>query len=492
MKKILKNKIYNALILILTFVFIFTFTNIKAYAKEEVLNTSTNVVLQDEKGEALNEAKNLINDYYVKGASNDVLNSSSIEEMIEKLKDPYSKYFTQEEYSDFIGSINDEFCGIGIYLDEDNEGIKVLSILKSSPSEEAGLKAGDVILKVDGISLKNKSLQYASEHLKGKEGTYVKVTVKRNNELLNFKIERKTIYSPTAISKVIGENLGYIRISSFGQNTGDDFLYALENLQKKDVMGYIVDLRFNGGGYVSSALDIAGYFIGDNPVVIMESKSKKQIVYNGFKHDNIIKKPIIFLVNEYSASASEILSAALKDYGKVFLIGKRTYGKGVAQNIFPLKEGGVLKITTFEFFSPKKNKIQNIGVLPDITVSDEEDSLQVAKLLLQGSSHLKIPKVKDGDLKEIVKKDGDNTIYIKFNKGLDYKSVNKNNIELLAKESGNVIPAEFLVKDGIEIMMNLKEKLKKNETYYLLVNDKIVSKTGKKLSNGEVVKISVK
>ncbi|MBU3189897.1 Ig-like domain-containing protein [Clostridium bowmanii] len=343
----------------------------------------------------LQEGKNIIKSNYVNTVSDYVLNAPDLTEMVKRLNDPYSDYFTKKEYSEFTGSINNTFSGIGIGIDLVPEGIRVSRVIENSPAIDAGLVAGDIIVQADNSSLVGiTSTEEAIKYIKGESGTYVKIVVHRGTEVLNFNIQRREIKSPTVECKMLTGKVAYITIVSFGEDTGDLFSKALTKMNDLGAKSYIIDLRYNGGGYMGTALDIAGHFIGNEPAIIIEDKNSVQYKYKAVAHDKLIDKPIIFLINQYSASASEILAAAVKDYDKALFVGTTTYGKGVAQQMFPLSDGSYLKLTVEKFFSPQGNIIHKIGISPDFKAADDVvDSLKVANLLLSGAS---VPKDKSG------------------------------------------------------------------------------------------------
>ena len=343
----------------------------------------------------LQEGKDILKNNYVSTVSDYVLSAPDLDEMVKRLDDPYSAYFTKEEYSEFVGSINNTFCGIGIGINMVSQGIEVTRVIENSPALDAGLQVGDIIVQADNNALGGLlSAEEATKYIKGEEGSYVKLVVQRSSEVLNFNIQRREIKLPTVKSEMLTGKVAYIAITSFGEDTGDLFS---EELNKMDALGadsYIIDLRYNGGGYMGTALDIAGHFIGNVPAIVVEDKSQNKYKYAAVDHGKQIGKPVIFLINEYSASASEILAAAVKDYDKAIFIGTNTYGKGVAQQMFPLSDGSFLKLTVEKFFSPYGNVIHKTGVSPNFEVKDEEvDSLKVANLLLSSTS---LPKDKSG------------------------------------------------------------------------------------------------
>ena len=336
----------------------------------------------------LEEGKDVLKSNYVSTVSDYVLSAPDLSEMVKRLNDPYSDYFTKDEYSEFVGSINNTFCGIGIGIDMVPQGVKVSRVIEDSPALEVGLKAGDIIVQADNNNLVGiSSSEEAIKYIKGEAGSYVKIVVIRGSEVLNFNIQRREIKLPTVRSEMLADKAAYISISSFGEDTGDLFSTELKKMDSLGANSYIIDLRYNGGGYLGTALDIAGHFIGPSPAIIIEDKLGDKYKYKAVDHGEPIAKPVIFLINEYSASASEILAAAVKDYDKAMFIGTTTYGKGVAQQMFPLSDGSFLKLTVEKFYSPYGNVIHKTGVSPNFEVKDEEvDSMKVANLLLSSTS----------------------------------------------------------------------------------------------------------
>lgn len=333
------------------------------------------------------EAKGVLKNNYVSTVSDYVLSATDLNEMMKRLNDPYSDYFTKEEYSEFVDSINNIFYGIGVGIDIVPQGVRVTKVFENSPAFEAELKPGDIIVQANNNNLAGLSAEEATKYIKGEAGSYVKIVVHRDAEILNFNIQRREIKVATVTSEMQAGKAAYISISSFGEVTSDLFSAELRKMDELGANSYIIDLRNNGGGYMSAALDIAGHFIGNSPAIIVEDKSQSKIKYRAVDHGKVIEKPVIFLINEYSASASEILAAAVKDYNKAIFVGTTTYGKGVAQQMFPLSDGSFLKITMEEFYSPYGNVIHKTGVSPDFEVKDKNvDSLKVAKLLLSSTT----------------------------------------------------------------------------------------------------------
>jgi carboxyl-terminal processing protease len=358
-----KCKIHNLACILALMIFMVTSLSFNVHASSSVLD----------------EARTIIQNNYVTPVSNSTLYEPTIEDIVKSLNDPYSEYFSKQQEQDFLNYVNNKMCGIGVYLDMVSEGIKVTSVIEGSPAMEAGIQEGDVIITADGKSLAGLTAAQASSYVKGDEGTSVNLEVKRNGTILKFNIKRKEISVPTVTGKMLNDTTAYIDIVSFGEDTSKLFSTKLQELNMNNPSNYIIDLRNNGGGYMGTALGIAGNFIGPKPAITVEDKQGNKERYLAEDEGSIIDKPVIFLVNENTASASEILSAAVKDYKKAFFIGTNTYGKGVAQEIFPLSDGSALKITTEKFYSPFGKTIQKVGVTPDFEVKNI-DSLAIAEL----------------------------------------------------------------------------------------------------------------
>lgn len=475
--------------------------------------------------------------------------------MVEALKDPYSVYFSSSEYKDFINGIDMKISGIGVRFQIVPEGVKVLSVLKDSGAENAGIKEGDIIVEADGKSLAGLAEDKVILYLRGDEETKVNVKVKRGNSFLNFTITRKVIVSPTVEGKIINNHTGYIRIYTFGEDTASKFKEILVELNKKSPSNYIIDLRDNPGGYLNTALDIAGYFIGDNTVVKIRDKDGDEEEYKAYKHDIKIDKPVIFITNEGSASASEVLTGAVKDFYAAFVVGDRTFGKGLVQTLFSLSDGSYLKLTTLKFFSPLGKEINKVGITPDFNV-DKDNVEAVAELLLgdSGKSHNKTGFVRvkinnrifEIDLnlarqekyfkayKIILEKAKESGNYIKFGSSIgwvdmpeefknspqflyypDYRQlqdllnvpVNKkftvdfninidkstipNSIELLDIKTGERIQLNFEFKDGKKVVAVPKNELKIGGEYYFVINPTVKGENGVNLKEGTITYVKV-
>lgn len=331
---------------------------------------------------------------YIGEINDEDLIEGAIKGYVAGLGDPYTVYYTKEEMDDIMQETNGNYVGIGIYmtLDTEKNAILVLSPIENSPAEEAGLMPGDIITKVDGVSYTGDQLDEASNKIKGKEGTKVTLEILRGEETKTFEIERRTVLISHITTKVLENNIGYIAISDFEGGCADEFREKYLELEKQGITKLIIDIRDNGGGIVDEALEIAEMITDKgSTLLITTDKNEKEDVTKSTS-DPIINVPIVLLTNEYSASASEILAAALKENGKATLVGTTTYGKGIIQELHQLSDGSGLKITTNEYFTPNHNAIHEIGIEPDIEVelSDEakaqlelpeEDDTQLQKAI---------------------------------------------------------------------------------------------------------------
>lgn len=315
----------------------------------------------------LEKYRSIIDQYYLGEVNEDDLKEGAIKGFIEGLGDPYTEYISKEEMEEYMQDTLGNYVGIGIYmvLDEEEGKIKVLSPMKGSPAEQAGIQPGDIIETVDGETYTKEEMSEVSDKIKGKEGTTVKIGIKRGDENLEFEIKRENIKVNPVEGKVLENNIGYIQFSSFDETTAEDFKAKYEELQKQGITSLVIDLRNNGGGLVDQAIDIADLFVEkDTPLLYEVDKDGNEEVTKAEK-DVTITIPTIILTNENTASASEILAGALKDLGKAKIVGTKTYGKGVIQEILTLKDGSGIKITTEEYQTPNHNKINKVGIEPD-------------------------------------------------------------------------------------------------------------------------------
>ena len=317
--------------------------------------------------------KGKIDQEYIGDIDENSLIDGAIKGYVSGLNDVYSEYLTEDEMSSFSEDIEGEFVGIGVYITKDTENnlIVVYGTIQNSPAQEAGLKTGDIITSVDGVECNGDNYDTITNDIKGKEGTKVSIGILRNGEELNFEIERKKVAVEHVTSQILENDIGYINISSFEGNVSEEFENAFDNLESQGITSLIIDIRNNGGGIVDESLAIAELMTDKGQTLLIESNKNGEEEVIKSEKDKKIDMPIVLLVNEYSASASEILAGILKeDVENVTLIGNTTYGKGVIQALYKFTDGSGLKLTTNEYFTPNHNKINKLGIEPDIKIDD--------------------------------------------------------------------------------------------------------------------------
>ena len=288
------------------------------------------------------------------------------------LGDDYSCYYTAEEYKKFMEVSEGNYEGIGAYISTNSSGYcYIVSPMKDSPAEESGIKAGDIIYKVDDKIVTDKTSDEIVAMIKGKEGTKVKITVAREGEddYLDLVVTRKKIESPTVSYEVKKDNIGYIEVTSFDNVTTNQFKEALIELQKKKVKGLVIDLRNNPGGNLDVVVDMLDMFLSKGQLIVYteDKKGNRTETYRA-QNDAIVDLPLAVLVNENSASASEIFAGAIKDYKIGKIVGKTTFGKGIVQTVLPLKDGSAIKFTIAKYFTPKGKYIHGKGIKPDVEI----------------------------------------------------------------------------------------------------------------------------
>ncbi len=332
--------------------------------------------------------------FYVDPVSESVLNAESIDEMIRLLNDPYTCFLTPEQYNSFISPGQ---SGIGIYMEGVPQGILVKSLILGSPAEEGGVQPGDIIIMVkehlaeSWTTLAGFSADQGGSLIRGPAGSRVDLTVIRGNELLYFTLTREKIEPPPVVASLPDPDIALLELNTFLNNENKPatpalFSEALQDMESQCVKGYILDLRDNSGGYVDNALKIAGFFIGEQRAMLVRPPVTSETAQ---KQELLITKPTVVLINQNTASASEILSGALQDYNCALFLGQKTYGKGCMQSICQIyNQGelyGYLKITTARFYTPLGHTVDRVGVVPDICI-DLTDPMLAARLLLSATA----------------------------------------------------------------------------------------------------------
>lgn len=329
--------------------------------------------------------ESFIEDKYYKDYDKDNAMENAVKGYVSSLGDPYTQYFTASEYEKFYSEVTGEFCGIGVMLtnDTENNAILIIDVFEKSPAEKAGLQEGDIITKVEGVSYDGEQLNEATDKMKGEEGTEVNITVlkKDKGNEIDLKIIRQNIVAETVDSEVIDENIGYIHISQFGTNTASEFVTHLDTLMSKNIKGLIVDVRDNPGGSTETLEAIASCVLPKGAVIYYtaDKNDNKQYFKSEMDGEDV---PLVVLANENSASASEIFVGAVKDNKRGVVVGTKTFGKGLVQEIVPLRDGSAIKITIEKYYTPNGNYIHGKGIEPDYVVELEgESDTQLEKAL---------------------------------------------------------------------------------------------------------------
>lgn len=302
--------------------------------------------------------------------------------------DLYTNYYTEEEFEEYTSELDSEFYGIGVQIMNNEDGaVLVDSVFQGSPAEEAGMKAGDIIIKIDDFDSSNVSVSEASNKLRGKKGTEVDVVVLRNNKEVKMTITRDKVKATYVTGKMMDDEIGYIRISEFASDVASDFEKYYDEFSNKNMKGLVIDLRDNPGGLVNEATDIANLLLKKDMTIISTTNKTGETQTEKDVTDEYAKVPVVVLVNGNSASASEILSCALQDNGMATIIGEKSYGKGIIQEVKTLNDGSGITITIDEYLSPKGHQIHQKGITPDVTVKAESDKA-ISKLTLDEDNQL--------------------------------------------------------------------------------------------------------
>ena len=335
-----------------------------------------------EKIDLFGEVLNNIKKDYVDEVNQSEIMDSAINGVLQSL-DPYSAYMSPELFKEMQTDTKGEFGGLGIEIGMEAGVVKVISPIDDTPAEKAGIKAGDYIVKIGEDQVQGKSLMEAVKLMRGPVGTTINLTVRRKNvkKPLEFKITRKIIEVRSVSSEILSKkkNIGYIRLKSFNENSDNQFLKSIKRFEKNPkIKGYIIDLRNNPGGLLTQAINITDYFLDDGEIV--STKGRKITETRKFfakRGDEIDGKPLVVLINNGSASASEIFAGALKDHKRAIILGENSYGKGSVQSIIPLNNGGGMRLTISKYYLPSGKSISEVGVTPDILVEEINDDFKI-------------------------------------------------------------------------------------------------------------------
>lgn len=325
----------------------------------------------DDVNQKVKEINELIDNYFYFDVDREAQEEALYDGIMDGLDDPYSVYYTPEEYADLQEDTSGEYVGIGAVVTE-NEDMNVMIVrpIKDSPAEEVGLQPEDIIVEVDGTAITDQELSVVVDMIRGKEGTTAHLKIYRQGEsdYLEFDVPRRVVENYTVSSEMLDEQVGYLEITQFNDNTAKEFIEAFEACQDKGAQAMIIDLRDNPGGLLTSVVEICDYIMDDGMIVYTEDKNGKVIGKFEDTGKHSVDIPLVVLVNGNSASASEIFSGAMQDTGKAEIVGTTTFGKGIVQSVIPLEDGSAVKMTIAKYFTPNGNDIHEKGIEPDVVV----------------------------------------------------------------------------------------------------------------------------
>ena len=355
---------------LLLFLFIIFFSNGTAANENDIYK----------KIDLFSEVLDKINKEYVDDVDQSEAMDAAINGVLQSL-DPYSAYMSPESFENMQTETSGEFGGLGIEVGMEHGVVKVISPIDNSPASKVGVKAGDYIVKINDIQVQGKTLTEAVELMRGPVGTDIEITVRRRGEkkALTFVITRDIIEVSSVKSEIKDEKTGYMRLTSFNENSGDQIKNKIKEFKKNGkIENYILDLRNNPGGLLSQAIKISDFFLDNGEIVSTKSKRKYENRKWFAKKGDILKSnTLVVLINYGSASASEIVAGALQDHKRAILIGESTYGKGSVQSIIPLKNNGAIRLTVSKYYLPSGKSISDVGVTPDIEVDESSDEFRL-------------------------------------------------------------------------------------------------------------------
>lgn len=309
------------------------------------------------------------------------LAQGAIRGMLAALGDPYAEYLDREGYRSFQDATAGHFSGVGLWLKVEDGKVRIVSVLDGTPASKAGIQADDLIAKIDGKSLKGMSLERVIRVIKGTPGSTVRLEVLRGRERITFPLVRTAIELPAVRSRLTADRVGVIELITFSSGVGEKVHAAVGTLSKRGAKAFILDLRGNPGGLLDEAVGVAGAFLDGGTVVSYRPPSSGEVVYSA-RSPAATELPLVILVDEGSASASEVVAGAIKDRGRGILVGTRTYGKGSIQTVLPLSDGSALKLTTSYYHTPSGSSIGEGGIEPDVTVEAKSGQLAEAQQIL--------------------------------------------------------------------------------------------------------------
>lgn len=339
---------------------------------------------EDSPYKLLDEAQELIDSAALQEPEPQDLIQGAVRGLLHGLEDPYASYLDPQAYRSFSDEhITGQFSGVGVWLNTDSEQIRIVTVLKQSPAAVAGIESGDVIIEIDGEAVSGLALDEVAQKILGKEGTQVRLKVMRGiGEPREFVLSRKKLDVPSIESSMQGST-GVIELLSFTGGVGTRLRDAVSTLERKGAKGFILDMRGNPGGSLEEAVDVASVFLDGGVVVAYRERGKQEVIFEA-RGSPQTKLPLVVLVDEGSASASEIVAGAVQDRQRGLIVGNETYKKGSVQRVFGLSDGSAVKLTIASYFTPSGRAIGERGVIPDVTVAEKDQQLPRANEILSG------------------------------------------------------------------------------------------------------------
>lgn len=430
----------------------------------------------------LDEVKNIVRVHYKGEIPSSIEEIDSIDDIMEQL-DPYSTYFTREEFEAYTNSINNTTTGIGVTIEEHVTGIQIVSTFEGGAAQQAGISPGDIILSINGISTTGMAIQQASSIITGKEGTTVQLQVlKSNNTKEMYNLMRKKFTIPVVTKELLAGNIGYIGMNSFSDNGAVLVQKAKVELQKLGATSFILDLRNNGGGYVHTAEELIGLF-PNSPNAFKIITTSESTLTKSTKQSSLFPANTKVLVNGYSASASEMTAAALLDQKSASLYGQKTYGKGSMQSFFSLSDGSILKLTIANFTGPKDTIIHKTGVNPhfvtevghELVKAHRDALIEVNKNYKKMSALQNVPTTKQ--------------FTITFSSNVVQNA--KQKVELVKLGTTNTVPVTIELKSSKQFVVTPTAPLEKGAAYLLLIHPTFQTNAGIMMKNGAYVEVTV-
>lgn len=371
-------------------------------SKSEEKLSSSAVIGKDTNGK-LETIEDLIDKNFYFEDDEQAKQDGIIKGYLEGLDDPYSVYYTQEEYAAFMEDTEGEYVGVGVQVSQ-NADTKVITVVKvfDGPAKDAGIQENDIITEVNGEDISTQDIDTVVDKIRGEEGTEVTISVYRAADAkdYDYTMPRQKVENPTVEYKMLANNIGYVQVSSFYEVTAEQYIAAIKDLESQGMEGLIVDLRDNGGGLLDIAVEMLDFMLPAGKIVYTEDKDGNVTSEYNSDDEQQFTKPLAVLVNGYSASASEIFAGAIKDYGTGTLVGENTYGKGIVQRMFPLEDGSAIKLTIAKYFTPKGNDIHKIGIKPDVEVELDVEAYRES----QGEKDNQLDAAIDNILEKLGKK----------------------------------------------------------------------------------------